>query len=152
MMFLFNERGVGLHHYLCDFLWSYLSFDSNDPSLRPLLLLLSLPIVPTAESLGFPHRPRQLIKTLRRPDWGLMHALDQFWHSRGGWRRWGLWIFRCPAAIVGRCFLIANHGVVVILVIRDQVVIIEVLVLVFLDNQVLPRDELLLLREGLREG
>jgi hypothetical protein len=53
---------------------------------------------------------------------------------------------------VGRCFLIAYHGVIVILIIRDQVVIIEVLVFVFLDNQVLSSDELLLLRESLREG
>ena len=151
-MFFFNERGVRLHHYFCDFLWSYLSFDSNDPSLRPLLLLLALPIVPTAESLGLPHRPRQLIQTLWGPDWRLMHALDPLRGNRGWWRRWWLWIFRCPAAIVGRCFLIANHGVIVILVIRDQVVVIEVLVLVFLDNKVLPRDELLLLRKGLREG
>jgi hypothetical protein len=81
-----------------------------------------------------------------------MHALDSFWGSRGGWRRLGLRILRCPAAIMGRCFLIAYHGVVVILVIRDQLVVIEVLLLVFLDNKVLPRDELLLLRESLREG
>ena len=151
-MVLLNESGVSLHHYFSDFLWSYLSFDSNDPSLRPLFLLLALPIVPTAESLGLANRPRQLIQTLWGPDWRLMHALDPLRGSRGGWRRWGLWILRCPAAIVGRCFLIANHGVVVVLVIRDQVVVIEVLVLVFLDNEVLPRDELLLLREGLREG
>jgi hypothetical protein len=152
MMFLFNERGISLHHYLCDFLWSYLSFDSNNPSLRPLILLLSLPIVSTAESLHLPDRPCQVIQTLWRPHWRLMHTLDQLWGSRGGWRRWGLWIFRGSPAIVGRCFLIAYHGVIVILIIRDQVVIIEVLVFVFLDNQVLSSDELLLLRESLREG
>jgi hypothetical protein len=61
MMFLFNKCGVSLHHYLGDFLWSYLSFDSNDSSLRPLLLFVYLPIVPAAESLGLPNRPCQLI-------------------------------------------------------------------------------------------
>lgn len=139
MMFLFNKCGVSLHHYLGDFLWSYLSFDSNDPSLWPLLLFVSLPIVPTAESLGLPHRPCQLIQTLRRPHWCLMHALDPLRHSRRRRCRWGLCVFRCPT-ILGHSFLIAYHGVIIILIIRDQMVIIKVLVLVFLDNQVFPRD------------
>lgn len=147
-MFLFNKCGVSLHHYLGDFLWSYLSLDSDDPSLRPLLLFVSLPIVPTAESLGLPHRPCQLIQTLGRPHWCLMHTLNPLRHSRRRRCRWGLCVFRCPT-ILGHSFLIAYHGVIIILIIRDQMVIIEVLILVFLDNQVFPRDKLLLLREGL---
>ena len=80
-----------------------------------------------------------------------MYALNPLRHSRRRRRRWELWVFRCPT-ILGHSFLIAYNGVIIVLIIRDQMVIIEVLILVFLDNQVFPRDKLLLLREGLREG
>ena len=148
MMLLFYDCCVCLHHYLGDILWSYLSFDINDSSLWPLLLLLRFPVVPAAVSFGLPYRLCQLIQTLRRPHWCLMHALNPLRHTRSSSSLWRLGVFSC-LIILGGSFLIAKDGIIFI---RDSMVIIELLVLIFQNDQVLPRDQLLLLREGLREG
>lgn len=135
VMFLLHIGCVCLFDYLGYLLDRWLLIDYNDPARWPplsVLLILTLPEIAAAESLGLSNHLSELIKSLWRAHRCLEHFLDPL-----------------VAAAVPWLFPEAEHRVVIV---WDQMVVVIVMfVLILQDNQVFSR-HMGFLRKILRKG